>query len=60
LTHRSQDQDHGALTSPRILSSTGNALVDSSASSSEWIDDVTITDPYTYHISDIYFQQPIR
>jgi hypothetical protein len=35
LAHCTHDQDHGALTLPRISSSAGNALIDSSSSSSE-------------------------
>jgi hypothetical protein len=34
--------------------------VDSSGSSSQWIDDLPIPSPYTYHISDIPSQQPTR
>jgi hypothetical protein len=43
FTHCTQDQDHGSPTSPRIPSRTANASVDSSGSSSQWIDDVPIT-----------------
>jgi hypothetical protein len=56
FTHCTQDQDHGGPTSPRIPSHTVNAPVDSSDSSSNWIDDVPITSPYKYHISDIQSQ----
>jgi hypothetical protein len=55
-----QVADHGALTSPRISTNEANAPVDSSGSSSQWIDDVPIPDPYTYHIPDIHSQQPTR
>jgi hypothetical protein len=58
LIHCTQDQDHDTSTSPRILLSMTNAPVDSSGSSSQWIDDVPIPAPYTYHISDIHSQQP--
>jgi hypothetical protein len=58
--HYTQDADHGALTSPRILTSEANAPVDNSYSSSQWIDDIPVPDPYTYHIPDIHSQQPIR
>jgi hypothetical protein len=34
--------------------------MDSSGSSSQWTDDLSIPNPYTYHISDIHSQQPIR
>jgi hypothetical protein len=34
--------------------------VDSSDSSSQWIDDLPIPSPYTYHIPDIHSQQPTR
>jgi hypothetical protein len=50
FTHCTQDQDHGGPASPRIPSHTANASVDSSGSSSHWIDDVPITSPYKYHI----------
>jgi hypothetical protein len=53
FTHCTQDQDHGRPASPRIPSHTTNALVDSSGSSSHWIDDVPFTSPYKYHIPDI-------
>jgi hypothetical protein len=53
FTHCTQDQDHGGSASPRISSHTANAPVDSSVSSSHWIDDVPITSPYKYHIPDI-------
>jgi hypothetical protein len=56
FTHCTQDQDHGGPALPRIPSHTANALVDSSGSSSHWIDDVPITSPYKYHISDIQSQ----
>jgi hypothetical protein len=54
FTHCTQDEDHGVLTSPRILVSEANALIDSSGSSSQWIDDHHIPGLYTYHIPDIY------
>jgi hypothetical protein len=53
FTHCTQNQDHGGRASPRIPSHTANAPVDSSGSSSQWIDDVPITSPYKYHIPDI-------
>jgi hypothetical protein len=56
FTHCTQDQDHGGPASPRIPSHTANAPVDSSGSSSHWIDDVPITSPYKYHIPDIQSQ----
>jgi hypothetical protein len=60
FTHCTQDQDHGGPASPRIPSHTVNAPVDSSGSSSHWIDDVPITSPYKYHIPDIRSQQTTR
>jgi hypothetical protein len=60
FTHCTQDQDHGGPTSPRIPSHAANAPVDSSGSSSHWIDDVPITSPYKYHIPDIQSQQTTR
>jgi hypothetical protein len=54
FTHCTQDPDHGASTSSRIPSSQANAPVDSSGSSSQWIDDVPVPDPYIYHIPDIH------
>jgi hypothetical protein len=60
FTHCTQDEDHDVSTSPRIPISEANALVDSSGSSSQWIDDLPIPGPYTYHISDIHNQQPTR
>jgi hypothetical protein len=60
FTHCTQDQDHGGPTSLRIPSHTANAPVDSSGSSSHWIDDVPITSPYKYHIPDIQSQQTTR
>jgi hypothetical protein len=57
FTHYTQDQDHDGTTSPRIPSPTANAPVDSSGSSSQWINDVPITSPYKYHISDIQSEQ---
>jgi hypothetical protein len=57
FTHYTQDQDHANSASPRILSHTVNASVDSSGSSSHWIDDVPITSSYKYHISDIRSEQ---
>jgi hypothetical protein len=56
FTHCTQDQDHGGPASSRIPLRTTNAPVDSSGSSSQWIDDVPITSPYKYHISDIQSQ----
>jgi hypothetical protein len=53
FTYCTQDQDHGGPASPRISSHMVNAPVDSSVSSSHWIDDVPITSPYKYHIPDI-------
>jgi hypothetical protein len=58
FTHYIQDEDHGVLTLQRILVSETNAPVDSSGSSSQWIDDLPIPNPYTYHISYIHSQQP--
>jgi hypothetical protein len=60
FTHCMQDEDHDVLISPRIPVSEDNATVDSSGSSSQWIDDVPIPSPYTYHIPDIHSQQPTR
>jgi hypothetical protein len=60
FTHCTQDEDHDILTSPRIPVSEANAPVDSSGSSSQWIDDLPIPDQYTYHMSDIHSQQPTR
>jgi hypothetical protein len=60
FTYCTQDEDNDVPTSPRILVSEANALVDSSGPSSQWIDDVSVPSPYTYHISDIYSQQPTR
>jgi hypothetical protein len=60
FTHCTQDQDHDSPASPRIPSHTANAPVDSSISSSHWIDDVSITSPYKYHILDIQNQQTTR
>jgi hypothetical protein len=60
FTHYTQDEDRGVPTSPRIPVSEANALVDSSDSSSQWTDDLSIPDPYTYHIPDIHSQQPTR
>jgi hypothetical protein len=56
FTHCTQDQDHSGPASPRIPSHTANAPVDSSGSSSHWIDHVPITSPYKYHIPDIQSQ----
>jgi hypothetical protein len=58
FTHYTQDEDHDVPTSQRIPVSEVNAPVDSSASYSQWIDDVPVPSPYTYHISDIHSQQP--
>jgi hypothetical protein len=55
-----QDQDHGGLESSRSPSHTVNAPIDSSVSSSHWINDVPITSPYKYHIPDIQSQQTTR
>jgi hypothetical protein len=60
FTHCTQDEDHVVPTLPRILVSEANALIDSSGSSSQWIDDLPIPGPYTYHIPDIHIQQPTR
>jgi hypothetical protein len=60
FTHCTQDEDHGVPTSLRISVSEANAPMDSSGSSSQWTDDLSIPNPYTYHISDIHSQQPIR
>jgi hypothetical protein len=60
FTHCTQDEDHGVPTSLRILVSEANTPVDSSDSSSQWTDDLSIPGPYTYHISDIHSQQPTR
>jgi hypothetical protein len=57
FTDCTQDQDHGGPASPRISSHMVNAPVDSSGSSSHWIDDVPITSPHKYHIPDIQSQQ---
>jgi hypothetical protein len=43
-----------------LIISEANAPVDSSGSSSQWIDDLFIPDPYTYHIPNIHSQQPTR
>jgi hypothetical protein len=58
FTHCTQNEDHVIPTSPRIPVSEANASVDSSVSSSQWTDDLPIPGPYTYHIPDIYSQQP--
>jgi hypothetical protein len=58
--HCTQDEDHGVSTSPRISVSETNAPVDSPSSSSQWTDDLPISDSYTYQISDIHSQQPTR
>jgi hypothetical protein len=58
FTHYTQDEDHGVPTSPRILVS--EAPVDSSGSSSQWIDNVSVPGSYTYHIPNIHSQQPTR
>jgi hypothetical protein len=60
FTHCTQDEDHGVPTMPRIPVSEANASVDSSGSSSQWIDDVPVHGPYTYHTLDIHSQQPTR
>jgi hypothetical protein len=60
FTHCTQNEDHGIPTSPRIPVSETNAPVDSSGSSSKWIDNLPILGPYTYHILDIHSQQPSR
>jgi hypothetical protein len=60
FTHCNQDEHHDILTSPRILVSEANALVDSSGSSSQWTDDLPIPGPYTYHIPNIHSHQPTR
>jgi hypothetical protein len=60
FTHCTQDENHGVPTSSRIPVSEANALIDSSDSSSQWIDDVSVPGPYTYHIPDIHNQQPTR
>jgi hypothetical protein len=57
FTHCTQDQYHDGPASSRIPSRTVNALVDSSVSSFQWIDDVPITSPYKYHIPDIQSEQ---
>jgi hypothetical protein len=56
FTHCTHDENHNVLTSPRILISETNALVDSSGSSSQWTDDLPIPVSYTYHIPDIHSQ----
>jgi hypothetical protein len=56
FTHCTQDQDHDGPTSSRIPSHTTNAPIDSSGSSSQWIDDVPITSPYKYYVPDIQSQ----
>jgi hypothetical protein len=58
FTHCTQDEGHDVPTSPIISVSEANALVDSSGSSSQWIDDVSVPGPYTYHIPDIHSHQP--
>jgi hypothetical protein len=58
--HCTQDEDHGVLTSSRISVSEANVLVDSSSSSSHWIDYLRIPRSNTYHIPDIHNQQSIR
>jgi hypothetical protein len=60
FTHCTQDEDHGVPTSPRVPVSGTNAPVDSSGSSSQWIDDLSIPNSYTYHILDIHSQQLTR
>jgi hypothetical protein len=60
FTHCIQDEDHDIPTSPRIPVSEANAPVDSSGSSSQWIDDLPIPGPYIYHILDIHSQQPTQ
>jgi hypothetical protein len=45
FTHCTQDEDHDVPTSPRISVSDANAPVDSSGSSSQWIDDLSIPGP---------------
>jgi hypothetical protein len=60
FTHCIQDPDHGTPTSPILPLSQANASIDSSGSSSQWIDDVPVPDPYIYHIPDIHSQQPTR
>jgi hypothetical protein len=60
FTHRIQDEDHGVPTSPRIPISEANAPIDSSGSSSHWIDDVPVPSQYTYHILNRHSQQPTR
>jgi hypothetical protein len=57
FTHCTQDEDHDVLISLRIPVSEAKSPVDSSDSSSQWIDDLSIPDSYTYHISDIHSQQ---
>jgi hypothetical protein len=52
--HCTQDEEHDVPTSARILVSEANASVDSSVSSSQWTDDLSIPVSYTYHISDIH------
>jgi hypothetical protein len=58
FTHCTQNEDHGVPTLARIPVSEANAPVDSSSSSSQWINDFPIPVPYTYHILDINSQQP--
>jgi hypothetical protein len=58
LTHCTQDEHHDVPISSRIPVSEANALVDSSDSSSQWINDLPIPGPYTYHITNIHSQQP--
>jgi hypothetical protein len=60
FTHCIQNVDHDIPTSPRIPVSEANAPVDSFDSSSQWTDDLSIPDSYTYHIPDIHSQQPTR
>jgi hypothetical protein len=60
FTHCTQNEDHDVAILPRILVSEANAPVDSSASSSQWIDDLLIPGPYTYYIPDIHSQQPTQ
>jgi hypothetical protein len=60
FTHYTQDEDHGVSTLVRISVSEANAPMDSSGSSSQWTDDLSIPSPYTYHIPDIHSQQPTQ
>ena len=60
FTHATQDADHGMLTSVRNPSGRDSAPADSSASSTQWIDDLPLPGPYTYHMADAESQPPTK